>query len=98
MGRKTCQLFVTTNTREAKEISEGNILTNPLFCEVAEPQINFKESLRKTTVEYTQSGSLHGMQYIFESGKGLMGSRVAWTALVLAAGIMGVVWSAQVMS
>ena len=65
---------------------------------MAEPQINFKESLRKTTIEYTQSGTLHGMQYIFESGKGLAGSRVAWTALVIVAGIMGVVWSAQVMS
>ena len=52
--------------------------------------------MRITTAEFTKSGSLHGMQYIFESGKGLVGSRVGWTAIVLMASIIGIVWSAQV--
>ena len=55
-----------------------------------------QETVKQTAVEFTQSGSLHGMQYIFESGKNLLSSRVIWTALVVIATVVGIVWSLQV--
>ena len=56
----------------------------------------FKDILKKTTTEYSQSSSLHGIQYIFESGGGLLLSRVLWLILSVAAAILGIVWSVEV--
>ena len=50
----------------------------------------------QTTIEYSQASSLHGVQYIFESGKHLSASRIFWLALAIAAAILGVVWSVEV--
>ena len=50
----------------------------------------------ETTIEYSQASSLHGVQYIFESGKHLSASRIFWLALAIAAAILGVVWSVEV--
>ena len=50
----------------------------------------------QTTVEYSEASSLHGVQYIFESGKGLSGSRIFWLGLAIAAAILGIVWSVEV--
>ena len=52
--------------------------------------------MTQTTIEYSQACSLHGVQYIFESGAKLEASRVIWLALSIAAGILGIVWSVQV--
>lgn len=50
----------------------------------------------ETTVEYSQASSLHGVQYILESGTNLSASRIFWLALAIAAAILGVVWSVEV--
>ena len=50
----------------------------------------------ETTIEYSQASSLHGVQYIFESGKNLSASRIFWLALAVAAAILGIVWSVEV--
>ena len=50
----------------------------------------------QTTIEYSEACSLHGVQYIFESGKHLMASRILWLVLAIAAAILGIVWSVEV--
>ena len=50
----------------------------------------------QTTIEYSEACSLHGVQYIFESGKNLSGSRIFWLALSIAAAILGIIWSVEV--
>ena len=52
--------------------------------------------MKDTTIEYTQACSLHGVQYIFESGRNLKASRVIWLGLAIAAAILGIVWSVEV--
>ena len=52
--------------------------------------------MEKTTVEYSQSSSVHGIQYILEGGKNLALSRVIWLVLVVAAAGLGIGWSAEV--
>ena len=49
-----------------------------------------------TMIEFTQGSSLHGVQYIFESGRNLKASRVIWLGLAIAAAVLGVVWSVEV--
>ena len=36
-----------------------------------------------TTVEYSQSSTVHGIQYIFESGTNLLISRILWFIIVV---------------
>ena len=55
-----------------------------------------KDTVTKTAIEYTQVSSLHGIQYIFESGRNLSLSRGIWLVLSIAAAILGVVWSVEV--
>ena len=55
-----------------------------------------KDIVAQTTIEYSQACSLHGVQYIFESGGKLAASRVIWLALSIAAAILGIVWSVEV--
>ena len=55
-----------------------------------------KDIMIKTTIEYSQASSLHGIQYIFESGGNLMLSRVIWMVLAIAAAVLGIVWSIDV--
>ena len=55
-----------------------------------------KDIIAQTTIEYSQACSLHGVQYIFESGGKLAASRVIWLALSIAAAILGIVWSVEV--
>ena len=55
-----------------------------------------KGAVKKTSIEYTQASSLHGVQYIFEGGRRLKASRVLWLGLALAAAILGIIWSAEV--
>ena len=50
----------------------------------------------QTTIEYSEASSLHGVQYIFESGKDLSASRIFWLALAIAAAILGIIWSVEV--
>ena len=52
--------------------------------------------MKQTTVEYTKSSSLHGMQYIFEIGKNLLASKIIWVAIVCAAIITGIIMSVDV--
>ena len=52
--------------------------------------------MTQTTVEYTQSSSVHGVQYIFESGKNLAVSRILWVLFVIAAAGAGIFWSIEV--
>ena len=52
--------------------------------------------MKQTTIEYTLSCSLHGMQYIFEKGKHLFASRVIWIVIVLIAIIAGIILSIDV--
>lgn len=65
-------------------------------------QMHQKEDEKKTnivtqtTIEYSEASSLHGVQYIFESGKDLSASRIFWLALAISAAILGIVWSVEV--
>ena len=59
---------------------------------LAHPQ----EIVAKTTIEYSQASSLHGIQYIFEGGKNLQASRIIWLALACAAFVIGSIWSVEV--
>ena len=52
--------------------------------------------MKDTMIEYTQASSLHGVQYIFESGRNLKASRVIWLGLAIAAAILGIVVSVEV--
>ena len=49
----------------------------------------------KTTVEFSAASTLHGLQYIFESGKNLSLSKVIWLLVVLGATGFGIIWSYQ---
>ena len=49
----------------------------------------------KTTVEYSAVSSLHGLQYIFESGKNLSISKALWLLVVIGAAGLGIIWSIQ---
>ena len=50
----------------------------------------------ETLTQYSQSSSLHGIQYVFEGGKNLFMSRVLWIVIVLAAATIGILLSIQV--
>ena len=51
--------------------------------------------MAKTTVEYSGASSLHGIQYVFESGKKLYISKVIWSLVVLVATGLGIIWSVE---
>ena len=55
-----------------------------------------KGVVKETTIEYSQSTSLHGFPYIFESGKNLFASKVIWAVIFVIAAILGIYWSIQV--
>ena len=55
-----------------------------------------KDVVSTTTIEYSQSSSLHGVQYIFESGTNLLVSRIIWVIIVVIFAILGIVWSVEV--
>ena len=57
---------------------------------------HLKDIVTQTTIEYSQASSLHGIQYIFESGGNLVASRVIWLALSIAVATLGIVWSVEV--
>ena len=57
---------------------------------------SLKDSVTKTTVEYTQASSVHGIQYIFESGANLAVSKAIWVIFVAAAAGVGIFWSIEV--
>ena len=52
--------------------------------------------MAKTTVEYTQASSVHGVQYIFESGANLAVSKAIWVIFVAATAGVGIFWSIEV--
>ena len=54
-----------------------------------------QEVVAKTTMEYSAASSLHGLQYIFESGRHLSLSKVMWLVVVIAAAGLGIVWSVE---
>lgn len=47
----------------------------------------------KTTVEYSEVSTLHGLKYIFENGKDLSISKALWFLVVLGATGFGIIWS-----
>ena len=47
----------------------------------------------KTTAEYSGVSTLHGIHYIFESGKKLFISKIIWSFVVLVATGLGIIWS-----
>ena len=47
----------------------------------------------KTTVEYSEVSTLHGLKYIFEDGNDLSISKVLWFLVVLGATGFGIIWS-----
>ena len=47
----------------------------------------------KTTAEYSEVSTLHGLKYIFEDGNDLSISKVLWFLVVLGATGFGIVWS-----
>ena len=55
-----------------------------------------KDVVKTTTIEYSQSSSLHGIQYIFESGHNLFASRIIWMIVVVIFAVLGIVWSVEV--
>ena len=50
----------------------------------------------KTVLEYSVTGTLHGIRYIFESGRNLSASKMIWTVFVFCAAAAGIVLSIQV--
>ena len=58
--------------------------------------LSLKESVKETSVEYTQACSFHGVQYIGEAGKGLFSSKVIWSLIVFIAIIIGIILSIDV--
>ena len=52
--------------------------------------------MKNTSTEYSQSSSVHGIQYIFESGTNLLASRIIWVIIVVIFAILGIVWSVEV--
>ena len=52
--------------------------------------------MERTTLEFSQSSSVHGIQYIFESGKNLALSRILWLVFVIVAAGLGIHWSKEV--
>ena len=55
-----------------------------------------QDFLKETMSDYTQASSLHGVQYIFENGRSLKASRIAWLCLALFSTVLGIVWSVEV--
>ena len=51
--------------------------------------------MAKTTVEYGGVSTIHGIYYIFESGKKLFISKVIWSFVVLVATGLGIIWSVE---
>ena len=51
--------------------------------------------MAKTTVEYSGVSSLHGIHYIFESGRKLYISKVIWLLVVLVFTGLGIIWSIE---
>ena len=54
-----------------------------------------QEVVAMTTLEYSAASSLHGLQYIFESGRHLSLSRVMWVVVVITAAALGIFWSVE---
>ena len=50
----------------------------------------------QTVFEYSMNGTLHGMRYIFESGRNLSASKMIWTVFVISAAIAGIILSIEV--
>ena len=63
------------------------------YCNIDNKIVLKKAVVSKTTVEYSAVSSLHGLQYIFESGKNLSISKVLWLLVVIAAAGLGIIWS-----
>ena len=59
-------------------------------------EFSLKDTVTKTTVEYSQASSVHGIQYIFESGANLAVSKIFWVIFVIAAAGAGIYWSIEV--
>ena len=55
----------------------------------------WKDVVKTTTIEYSQSSSVHGIQYFFESGTNLKPSRILWMIIVIIFAILGIVWSVE---
>ena len=51
--------------------------------------------MAETTVEYSGVSSLHGIHYIFESGRKLYISKVIWLLVVLVFTGLGIIWSVE---
>ena len=49
----------------------------------------------KTTVGYSGVSTIHGIYYIFESGKKLFISKIIWSFVVLVATGLGIIWSVE---
>ena len=54
-----------------------------------------QDIVTKTVVEYSGMSSLHGLQYIFESGRNLYISKVIWFLVVVACTGFGIMWSLE---
>ena len=59
------------------------------------PKYIIQAAVVKTTVEYSAATTLHGLQYIFESGKSLSISKALWLLVVMGATGFGIIWSYQ---
>ena len=59
-------------------------------------EFSIKDTVNKTIVEYSQASSVHGIQYIFESGANLAVSKIFWVIFVIAAAGAGIYWSIEV--
>ena len=51
--------------------------------------------MAKTTVEYSGVSTLHGIHYIFESGRKLYISKVIWLLVVLVFTGLGIIWAIE---
>ena len=50
----------------------------------------------RTVFEYSMTGTLHGIRYIFESGRNLSVSKMIWTVFVISAAAAGIILSIRV--
>ena len=63
--------------------------------EKAKPKKGLADALKTTALDYGRTSSLHGINYIFESGRDLSSSRLIWVLVVLMASLTGIIWSVE---
>ena len=63
-----------------------------MACETEGNERHFKKPFTKTVLEYSSASTIHGISYIFETGR-LIFERIFWGLVVVIAIILALTWS-----